>query len=202
MYYETVAVAVRLTIALLGLVAVVQLMLLPHCAAVFRQKMFGLRRRLFLLMVDGHINASDPVYTRLRTSLNGLIRTAERITFLRVVLIAALFANTTKTYRETDAAAIDAITNEHTRKQICALRDEMYDVIVRHVIFTSPLAMGLLVVLILLALIVAVFQQLTRAKKGITKALHRLIMKKIRDRIPVDTIAVEGELLADDAVVA
>jgi len=201
MYYESVGVAVRTVVAVIGIVAVVQFILLPSAAAIFRQRMFALRRQLFVFMAEGNIRPDDPAYVCLRNSLNAWIRNAEKLTFLRICIIGALLEEPTRQYRANDRAHVDAISDEAVRKRLVSIREDMANVVIGHVITTSPIAVALLFFLIVAAFVVGGASLLRRANSGLVSAMRRIIMKKLRERIPTDSIGAEDELLSDRAIV-
>jgi hypothetical protein len=58
-----------------------------------RSKLFTLRSELFNLALDGRIKFDDPAYRLTESYLNGIIRYAHQITFLRVIVRLRLFKN-------------------------------------------------------------------------------------------------------------
>lgn len=75
-------------LALLALYVVVYKVYVNTLQAEYRHELLALRRELFLLMAKGHVNHSDPAYQVLRRLLNGLLRRAEEITGLQVLIIS------------------------------------------------------------------------------------------------------------------
>jgi hypothetical protein len=57
----------------------------------FRQRMFALRDELFDLAAAGEIEFTHPAYTSLRTTMNGFIRFAHRMSLLNVILSAGVW---------------------------------------------------------------------------------------------------------------
>jgi hypothetical protein len=56
----------------------------------FRQSMIGLRDRLFVDAAGGMIDFDHPAYTLLRTTMNGFIRFAHRLSLFQMVTLAVL----------------------------------------------------------------------------------------------------------------
>lgn len=85
---EHAAAAIRFILGILALVLIWQRVYLPISAEYLRQDIFKIRRELFLSMVDGHIERDDPVYVHLMFVMNGLLRTAEKMTMTRLAVFS------------------------------------------------------------------------------------------------------------------
>ncbi|WP_438019646.1 hypothetical protein WMF18_11490 [Sorangium sp. So ce315] len=194
MPYEAIGVSVRSGVAMLCVVAAVQLVLLPNAAASLRQRMFDLRRRLFRFMADGHVQPDDPAYVQLRDSMNGIIRHAERASFLRLMFVGVFLGQPGMERKQRFEAAVMALPTEHAREHLTEYRRLMETALIWHVIVNSPVA-WLLVLLLLLSVIVTVLgRAVVGAPAGFIKTVRRLLIQKLRKRLPAESIAEEAEL--------
>jgi hypothetical protein len=122
-----------------ALVAVVQFMLLPVAVEAFRQRTFELRRELFNYMAEGNIRPDDPAYVRLRWLLNQLLRYAERVTFLRLVVMNCAYDPVVAPVEPLDHV-IRQVKDERVRAHLRVFHARVSGAIMWHVIVTSPAA--------------------------------------------------------------
>ncbi len=59
----------------------------PYCIDNVRSTLFDIRSRLFLCAIDQGLSFEHPAYTGLRNDINGMIRFAEKMGFLRALLV-------------------------------------------------------------------------------------------------------------------
>src|SRR5712692_10512646 len=85
-----VAAAIWATLSLGAALAVYQYLLQPTFADYFRQDLFQLRFDLFMFMAQGRIAPNHPAYTQLRNALNGMLRFAERVHLVRILISASV----------------------------------------------------------------------------------------------------------------
>ena len=121
-----------------GLLAVVQLLLLPALVEVFRQRLFGIRRELFLYMVDGYVAPTEEAYELLLGSANALIRYAQIVTMARA-LFSLPWRAQSKEFTSRLEAAIGRISDPEARKKLASFRDRLTLEAAFHLLRTSPL---------------------------------------------------------------
>lgn len=130
---------VRFFVGVVLVLGVFQLLILPTLHEGFRQKIFFLRRQLFMLVAHGKLSPQDLAYTRLRSTMNGLLRFAERLSLGRLFLHGVIFRPETKNYVETMDLRLAEIRDDLTKKELIAIREKVGYIIIWHVFFTSPL---------------------------------------------------------------
>ncbi len=199
MHYDPAAAAIglRAAIAVLAAVSVVHFIVLPTLVAGFRQRIFESRRRLFICMTEGHIPADHPAYTGLRRSMNNLIRFAERVTFTRTVLAGLSFRESGSRQSQSLEQAIRGIEDEDVRDRLMAFRMEITREILRHLILTSPAVWALVVMLAIGAIGQALVRGVSKARSGATKAIHRLVIQQLRQRMPLESLQAEADLFSE-----
>jgi len=121
------------------LVAVLQFMVIPTANEVFRHKIFELRRELFIYMAEGHISPDEPAYKRLRKLFNQLLRFTERVTFVRMMLIAATYDPSLNDERPIEEV-IGSVKDERVRTHLRGFHLRVSGTILVHLVVTSPLA--------------------------------------------------------------
>lgn len=140
--------SIRVVLSLLVLMGVVQFLVIPSLLAGFRQRLFGLRRELFLFAAHGHVSFSDPAYVRLRMTINGLLRFAERATFTRVIVTILV------TKKATDASFVPLddlladIEDEEVREQMRIFSSRIGLAFLWQTLLTSPVAWALCVLIL------------------------------------------------------
>jgi hypothetical protein len=83
----TFAVAIRTAFNLLAIMAAWHFIFVPAIMDRFRQRIFSLRRDMFLYMARGHIDRNHPAFIELRQTMNESVRHVHRINFFRLLLI-------------------------------------------------------------------------------------------------------------------
>lgn len=176
---------VWLGFSVIVLVASFQLVLLPTMVDGFRDRLFTLRRELFLLAADGRIAPTHPAYAYLRNALNAHIRYAERITFVRGFL-APMLAMTIRPTLVRHRRGVDevaaAISDEDVRSAIFKIRNGMYAATAWHVVATSPIAW-------IVALIVVPIAVITAAVAGTIGALKAKLVTEVSERVECEVEA-------------
>lgn len=130
--------AIRTTLTVLLMIAAWRFMVVRTMNDTFRQRLFEMRRSLFLLVADGRISPDEPAYRQLCSTINGLLKFAERVTLLRIVLIGRSTPLNTAAYVDRAGRSLAQIQDEEVRKTIAEYRDRVDGEIVLHVIRTSP----------------------------------------------------------------
>jgi len=121
-----------------ALLVVWRFVYLPSAAEQFRQAIFGLRREMFLFAVDAKIPFDTPAYVHLRTQMNGMIRFAERLTLLRLVLISAMPSARAKEHGKRLDDLLAQVPDEVARLKLKGFRFRGSVEIVSHLLRTSP----------------------------------------------------------------
>lgn len=130
----------RLFLSIAALLASVQYILFPTLDEGFRHRLFAIRRKMFLLMAEKSLAPSTPAYTQLRTTINGLLRFTEKLSFLRLVFHGFIFRSQTQSYIEKVERQLNEIKEEDIRSQLREYRQKVGYEIIRHVLIKSPLA--------------------------------------------------------------
>lgn len=120
---------------------------------VFRQRLFGLRRELFLIMADGEIAPDHPLYVALRSTMNGMLRFAEHLSFTRVLIVSVLGRATGAAYAERMDLLFRSVESMGTRKRLMRLRRRLGIEIIKFITLTSPVLWLLSVVLVPIVLL-------------------------------------------------
>jgi hypothetical protein len=112
-----------------------------------RDRLFAVREKLFDYAAQGGISFDDPAYTKLRMLINGLIRFAHRLTFMRFAM-GVLFME----WRDQPCdkkllvewrEALNALPPEASR-ELRDLHGSAIVLVVRHLVTGSPLMLALL----------------------------------------------------------
>jgi hypothetical protein len=194
MPYDAAALAtiIRTALSAFALIFLVQAVLLPGAVERFRQTVFGVRRDMFLFMVNGGICPDDPAYVHMRATMNGLLRYAERVTLLRTMVSMRQLRRAPvpgKTLQE----VLDGVEDKAARAAMCGFRDRVGNAILVHVIFTSPVGWGLI--------LAAGPITLVRAAAGAggqfgIRLLKRTLKLALKKRVQVEAIEAEAEMLS------
>ncbi len=110
-----------------------------YATDIFRQRMFALRDRLFDEALEGRIAFTHPAYGMLRSTMNGFIRFAHRISLGQMLWImmvpSAQPDSRAFTQRwESALSTLDPNTRDHIEQYL----QEMNWLVIRHVIRRSP----------------------------------------------------------------
>lgn len=76
----------RLAFAGFALIAVLHFIVRPTVIAAYRHEIISMRRKLFVLGADGRLPIGHPLYWRLRTGMNGMLRFAGTLGFVELLL--------------------------------------------------------------------------------------------------------------------
>lgn len=107
----------------------------------FRERLFRLREDLFLFAANGGIPFEHPAYRILRSTINGMIRYAERISLAWLISLASAFEHP-------DCRAAERIFHEewleanrtltlHAKKRLILFRRDLHWALTKHLL-TSP----------------------------------------------------------------
>lgn len=157
------AFGVSLTVSLLGLWFAWYRVYRPVVVASFREEVFSIRRDLFMLVARKEIAPSHPGYTRLRWTMNGVLRFAERFGLGRAILI---YVFGPKPESASMKELIDTVSDDGVRRQLQGLNDRFCLATCKYLAARSPVLSVLLLGVMLAFLVV-----LAVKKSG--QALHR-----------------------------
>ncbi len=173
MQAEVLAATIRTTLGLFALLFVFFRILLPAMRENFRQRIFGLRRELFLYMADGNISPDEPAYGQIRTTMNYLLHTADRLTFTRVILSMIIYRKYGEGYSERIDGIMDRVTDPEVRARLQDFRVRVGRELLSLAIFTSPVAIIIGVVLMFLAAAKGVLRGVNGATNEVIKVASR-----------------------------
>jgi hypothetical protein len=148
---DTAAKAIRVALAFAAFLLAGRYIMLPVLCAGFRQRVFRLRRELFLLRIDGIVDPDLPAYRQLYATMNGALRFAESITLAQVIA-----ARRTSIPAIVEASFDDDMESvpEQARMHLAQIRCDLGYEMMRHLVVSSPLLWPLLFVFIPLARLV------------------------------------------------
>src|SRR5579862_226779 len=128
----------------------------------FRQKLFGIRDRLFDYAAEGNIEFSDPAYGSLRSMMNSLIRFAHKVTFCIAFLLHMTHGDVEYAEKEIKAA-LEPIRRLPTEKAtvLLKLHAEILMAMLVYVLQRSPVLWIYLAVFIVRLLIRGAFRKLS-----------------------------------------
>jgi hypothetical protein len=114
----------------------------------FRQKVFSLRDRLFDDAAAGRIPFNHKAYGIMRLTLNGSIRFAHRLNLLYFLIVAFRTRDRSQTsahYDKMFSIAISNLTYEQ-RSIFLKYRDELDELLIEHIVFSSPMVLTLFLI--------------------------------------------------------
>lgn len=125
----------------------------PMILDYYRDNIFILRRKLFILVLDGKISPSDNAYKMLWVIFNGAIRYSNRITLVDFIVFSVF-------YRKSESGtgilkqvrnAIAQVPENETRKELCTLLNSMHEETGRLLFYNNTV----LLIVLVLALVVS-----------------------------------------------
>lgn len=130
----------------------------------FRQKMFATRDALFDYAANGDISFDHPAYCLLRTTMNGFIRYADKLSFLQF-LIAFIFFGRKKDYAESPLyfankwnVATKGLT-EHQLGELGKYHSRMMDLVAIQTMAKSPFFICIVLIAALLMMVPKVYSK-------------------------------------------
>lgn len=160
---ELIAFTIALALGTVCLMVVYKYVYLVAVTSMFRQQVFALRRRLFLVAADGAVSFDNPSYGRLRTSMNGTLRYAERVSFSRIVFLNVMCGNVEDS---------EPVGEQEWEPAIAEIHDEYARTIAMYILFTSPTLLALWVVLTPLTLVARISKE--RLSRYLERGAERL----------------------------
>jgi len=148
--------AVQAGLTAIALVVAIRFILRSALVELFRQRLFEVRRAMFIAHVDAKREA-DRTYRLMTNTMNSLIRYADHVTFVRslVGLVAVR-----KVPDEVDAILKDA--DDETQKLFHVYRKRLNYEIARHMMLTSPFLWIFFLATLPLVLLTAILLSLLR----------------------------------------
>jgi hypothetical protein len=131
----------------------------------FRDELFALRNELFDYAAKGGVSFDEPAYGILRNTMNGLLRYAERISFMHTVL-----ANTVQRLRPNPVyakmfqmwpLALNRL-EEPQRDAIQRFNARLRSILIQHVVTSSPLPMLFVIVYAFVSFLYKLFHGVER----------------------------------------
>jgi hypothetical protein len=176
MQYDTIANVMQSGIAICLVLLIAKYALTPTLCDVFRQRVFRLRRLLLLMRIDGLVEPNDRAYLILYRMMNGVIGNAEHMTFGRLLLFSAMPVPHELINNESVDLFEEAASSspEPVRRRLAQLRIDLGYEIVRHVVMTSPLAWGILVVVVPIAPVLKMINVVRRGFRRLARSLASL----------------------------
>ncbi|MCY4627719.1 MAG: hypothetical protein OXE58_09160 [Acidobacteria bacterium] len=115
----------------------------------FRQDMFALRDELFDLASSGALSFDHPAYGMLRSTMNGFVRWADRLQLLQLVVLFVFWSHRNLvSERRFEIQWKEALATlpESEQDALGAYRERMHLLLIRYLIFSSPVLVATLVV--------------------------------------------------------
>jgi hypothetical protein len=184
--------AIHAGLAAIVLLLTIKFILRPALVELYRQRVFELRRAMFVDYVDGKIDA-ERAYRLMVSTMNSLIRYADHVSFGRAFLGMAVLRRSPD---EMSIAFADA--DDTSRKLLNTYRNILYYETSRHMLLTSPLMWTvLLATLPAVALTVAIMSLLRMVH--VMRAFVARIVSAFGRAVSVDRIVSEThELLPEE----
>jgi len=187
---KTVADGVWVGLSILSLTIAFQHILLSTLVDGFRDRLFALRRELFLLVADSKIAPTDLAYVSFRRHLNGMIRFAERITFMRLAFTGIFVwwrfgAEGMRSMHDSELRAFDSIPDVEVRDALKRIHRKMSVAGALHIFASSPIAW-------LLTLLAAPVLVLVGLVTGTIDTIKKHILSEVSDRIECDVETLIG----------
>ncbi len=146
---ETAIATAMLSIASLVGLGTLRFVVRPrHCVEFFRQEVFELRDRLFIDAANGLVGFDHPAYVALRTTMNGYILMAHRMTYVHLLLLLLLVRRRDiEKCGPFDRRFQDAVANvpDQARARLLEYRLRMDVLMLKHVVRSSLVLSALIV---------------------------------------------------------
>jgi len=110
----------------------------------FRDRMLALRDEMFLDAAKGYLDFDDAAYGMLRSTMNGLIRFGDRISFMQLFLIVIFTKPTGDGFTQKLQKHLENLPSEK-RDKLNHYRDRMDSLLIWHVIWLEP-ALGVFLI--------------------------------------------------------
>jgi hypothetical protein len=138
----------------------------------FRQRIFAIRRKLFLCMANGSIRSNDPEYLATEVYLNTLLRYAERLIFLRLLVGARVFYDHA-TKMGTLPYKFPTSQDAEASKFLFNIRRRATERVMLHMLETSPLAW--LFVAVRLPIALGKLRRVQGVRRSVVQAMGQIV---------------------------
>ncbi len=184
--------AIQAGLAAIMLLLTIKFILGPALVELYRQRVFELRRAMFVDYVDGQIN-TEHAYRFMASTMNGLIRYADHVTFGRAIIGMAVLRRSPD-----DMSITFEDADETTRRLLNTYRKKLYYETSRHMLLTSPLMWTVLLATLPLVLLTIAIMSLLRMVH-VMRAFVARIVSAFGRAASVDRIVSEThELLPEE----
>jgi hypothetical protein len=141
--------AIASLLSLLGLMVLGWWLYRAHRMDIFRQDMFALRDQLFDDAAVGKVDFESLGYGLLRITMNGFIRYGHRMSLLQVFVFAAIVdaRDSVESSQSFDSRWTEAMGKLDDVQQglLEGYTRRMHEILVKHLVLTSPLLLALVV---------------------------------------------------------
>lgn len=168
---------------------IVQAVLRPAIIDSFRQRIFAIRRDTFLFMAKGVIRPDDPEYIFTQAYLNSLLRYAERLMFLRLVVGMRVLRDHS-IRMSAPPFKVPASPDPETTKILSRIRRRATERVMLHFLESSPLAW--LFVVIRLPIAVSGLMRHEGVRRSVVDAMNRIVPSERIER-DIATLAASEE---------
>lgn len=103
----------------------------------FRDQMLALRDEMFLDAAKGYLDFDDAAYGMLRSTMNGLIRFGDRISFIQLLLMVIFTKPTGDGFAQKLQKHLENLPSEK-RDKLTRYRDRMDSLLIWHVLWLEP----------------------------------------------------------------
>lgn len=181
---DAFGVVVRTSVSFVVVLFVWRYVLRSTMVETYRQRLFEVRRDLFLLQVDGVV-VPDRAYRLMVQSINAQLRFADGLTLLRLVISLVAYRKSPAPDEFDIALAKSTVANQ---AHLPRFRQRLGYEIVRHAAVTSPLAWTLFLLSLPLAILKMVNRAafIRRATAIGSRPGVRRIESDVRDMFPDD----------------
>jgi len=184
--------AIQAGIAAIVLLLTIRFILRPALVELYRQRVFELRRAMFIDYVDGRIG-TERAYRLMVSTFNSLIRYADHVTFGRA-FIGMVVLRRAPDEMSIVLEEVDAIT----RNVLSTYRKRLYYETSRHMLLTSPMMWAILLATFPIVVLTTVTMSLLRMVH-VMRALVARLVSAFGRAVMVDRVVSEThELLPEE----
>ncbi len=147
MTIDTISIAIRSCVGLLGLWLVIFWLFKDYRVDALRQRLFDLRAELFDYAESGAISFQHPAYGTLRSRINLMIRFAHRFSSPQLVLVGIFQRHApVRGPYEAWLRTVETVNDAEVRDRLKEFNQRMFVILVWHLVTGSPTLMGGLLV--------------------------------------------------------
>ncbi len=147
MTIESTSVAISTLLSLAGLWFLLFWLYRDYCVDRFRQDMFALRDELFDAAREGVLAFNHPAYATLRTTMNGFIRFAHRLSLLHALLLLRVAVKNLEphdSFSRQISTAVETLSPD-SRQRVAKFQFRMNVLVIRYILVNSPILLATLV---------------------------------------------------------